>query len=235
MLVRLRRGTLASAVAWVEGAPLGEDRVPLSGSVAEQAATHRALGRLIAQVHATTDSLTLPEGFVRPRWDIDGLLGEAPLWGRFWDHPALTPDEAALARSTRDYLRERLTDHARAADQGLIHADILRENVFVSDGSPSLIDFDDAGFGFRLYDLGTAMIQNLDEPGLAAIAEALVEGYAETRVVDPAMVQVFTLMRRWASVGWTMPRLAAGSPVHRSHITRALRLTEVLLSGRSAW
>ncbi len=122
---------VASVVAWVEGEPLGEAGVPLSGSVEEQVARHAALGRLIAQVHRETEAMTLPPWFKRPRWDLDGLVGEAPFWGRFWEHPALTPDEAALLRCAREWLAERIGDHAARQPLRLIHADVLRENVFV--------------------------------------------------------------------------------------------------------
>jgi Ser/Thr protein kinase RdoA (MazF antagonist) len=230
-IAELASGRLATALAWVEGAPLGEAGVALAGSHGKQVDRHRELGRLIARLHSATDALSPPSDFIRPRWDRDGLLGEVPFWGRFWDHPALTAEEAALLRHTRDFLRLRIGDHAHAGSFGLIHADILRENVFVTDAGLALIDFDDSGFGFRLYDLGTVLSQNLNEPALPAIARALTEGYAETRPMDAAMIPVFTLMRCCASVGWTMPRLAPQNPVHRSHIARAVGLARRVLEG----
>ncbi len=101
-------GQVASAVRWVEGEPLGEAGVPLSGSVAEQAARHAALGRLVAQVQVETEGVTLPAWFERPRWDLDGLVGETPFWGRFWEHPALAEDEATVLRRARGVLAERI-------------------------------------------------------------------------------------------------------------------------------
>jgi Ser/Thr protein kinase RdoA (MazF antagonist) len=222
LLVRLDSGRLASAIAWVEGEPLGEAGQPLPGTEAQQAQRHHALGRLVAQVHDVTDTLTLPADFTRPRWDIDGLTGETPFWGRFWEHPALTRDEAATLRSARDFTRERLIAHGKTAGLGPIHADVLRENVLVNDHSLSLIDFDDSGIGFRLYDLGTVMSQNLYQPNRQALREALVEGYASLRQVDFKLVDVFTLARTLASVGWAAPRLPPVDPVHRRHIDRAL-------------
>ncbi len=77
--------------------------------------------------------------------------------------------------------------------------------------------------------------QNLDEPGLPRIAEALIGGYAETRAVEAAMVPVFTLMRCCASVGWMIPRLQPGNPIVRRYINRALALSQVMLAGRTPW
>jgi Ser/Thr protein kinase RdoA (MazF antagonist) len=214
---------VASAVAWIAGEPLGRAGQPLPGTPAEQADRHRALGRLVAAVHAATDAIQMPAPWPRPDWGVDGLTGEAPFWGRFWEHPALTAPEAARLRAVRHGLRDRLAAlAAQGADRGPIHADVLRENVLVNGHSLSLIDFDDSGTGFRLYDLGTVLSQNLQEPAYPAIRAALIEGYAETRPADAATVDLFTLARCCASVGWTMPRLAPDDPIHRSHIARAL-------------
>ncbi|MDZ4096367.1 MAG: phosphotransferase, partial [Paracoccaceae bacterium] len=223
VLIHLASGRYASAIQWVEGEALGEAGAPLPGTMTEQTALHHALGRLVAQVHGATDAMTLPETFTRPRWDIDGLTGDAPFWGRFWDHPALTASEAETLRQARVFLREKLIDHqAQGGDFGPIHADVLRENVLVNNHSLSLIDFDDSGLGFRLYDLGTVLSQNLYEPHYPRIRDALIAGYASLRPVDPAMVEVFTLARTMASIGWAAPRLAPADPVHRRHIDRAL-------------
>lgn len=221
-LRRLHGGRLASVMSWVEGTPFGEALVPLTGTRAEQTARHHALGQLLAQVHDATDRLTLPPDFTRPRWDIDGLTGENPLWGRFWEHPALSAEDAALLVRARDLLHERLTDHARQSALGPVHADVLRENILVDGDHLSLIDFDDSGIGFRLYDLGTVLSQDLYEPHHPALQQALIEGYASLRQDDFNMVPLFTLARVLASVGWAMTRLSPEHPVHRSHIARAV-------------
>ena len=221
LLVTLSSGRHASAIAWLEGEALGEAGQPFARPLRDTLELHQALGALLAQLHQTTDRLKLPEAFTRPRWDLEGLVGEVPFWGRFWDHAAATPDQRAALIRARDALRERL-----AGDQGLIHADVLRENVLVLGGAVSLIDFDDSGFGFRLYDLGTVLSQNLYEPAYPEIRDALMAGYGTT---DTAMVEAFTLARTLASVGWAMPRLRPDHPIHRSHLARAVMWAERVL------
>jgi Ser/Thr protein kinase RdoA (MazF antagonist) len=223
LLLTLGSGRFASALDWVEGKPFGMAGEPLAGTSQEQQDLHFALGRLVAQVHVATEALTLPADFTRPRWDIEGLVGAAPFWGRFWDHPLATAEQSGRLCRARDFLRDQLTAHADGGgDFGPIHADVLRENVLVNDHSLSLIDFDDAGLGFRLYDLGTVMSQNQTLGNRLELRDALIAGYATLRPVDVQMVDVFTLARCCASVGWTMPRLAADDPIHRSHIARAV-------------
>lgn len=213
-LVALSDGRHASAIAWMEGEALGEAAAPNTRPLPLVLDLYHALGALLARVHQATDRLTLPPDFTRPRWDWEGLVGDDPLWGRFWEHPAATPDQRGMLIRARDALRERLS-----GEIGLIHADVLRENVLVNGHSVSLIDFDDSGFGFRLHDLGTALLQTAEHPDHPQLRDALMAGYG-TRDTD--MVEAFTLARSLASVGWTMPRLAADDPIHRSHLARAM-------------
>lgn len=223
LLVALSDGRHASAIAWMEGEALGEAAQPNTRPLPLVLDLYHALGRLLAQVHQATDRLTLPPDFTRPRWDWDGLVGDDPLWGRFWDHPAATSDQRATLIRARDALRERL-----AGDIGLIHADVLRENVLVNGRSVSLIDFDDSGFGYRLHDLGTALVQTVQHPEHVQLREALMAGYGTT---DIEMVEAFTLARTLASVGWTMPRLAPNDPINRSHLARAIFCAKHVLCG----
>jgi Ser/Thr protein kinase RdoA (MazF antagonist) len=90
----------------------------------------------------------------------------------------------------------------------------------------SLIDFDDSGFGFRLYDLGTALVQTFRHPAQGELRDALMAGYGTT---DREMVEFFTMARTLASVGWTMPRLRADDPIHKSHLARAVYCVEQAL------
>lgn len=224
LLLRLSSGRLASVIAWVEGEPLGTASVPFDAPLPVILERHHKLGQLLAIVHSTTDRLDFPNDFTRPRWDINGLLGETPFWGRFWEHPLATPEQAHTLRAARAFLLDQLA--VCTSDIGPIHADVLRENVMVNGDSLSLIDFDDCGIGFRHYDLGTALLQSVYEPAHSQIRDALVAGYAETRPATARLVDVFTLARACASVGWVAPRLAHDDPVHRSHLTRAVMWAE---------
>ncbi|GLS85990.1 homoserine kinase [Cypionkella aquatica] len=223
-LVKLSNGRNASIIAWMEGEAFGEAGKPLPCAPEDRLPRHHALGALLARVHAETDRLTLPPDFTRPRWDIDGLVGATPFWGRFWEHPSASPAQVEILHAARAFLHQNLREHQQSGgDFGPIHADVLRENILVHNGALSLIDFDDSGFGFRLYDLGTALSQNLHEPDYSQIRDALVAGYAQTRPATAALADLFTLARCCASVGWAAPRLAPDDPVHASHIARAVR------------
>ncbi len=236
VLADLGGGRVASAIVWVEGAAIGEGNVPLAQLRARQVAIHHDLGRLLAQVHTVADGLTLPASFTRPDWGLEGLLGKSPFWGRFWEHPALTGPEAALLSAARLYARQRLAGYQ--GSQGLIHADVIRENVFDHGSGLTLIDFDDFGTGYRLYDLGTALRDNLDEPALPELAAALLDGYGALRPLGPAeraMLPLFVLLRCLASVGWSIPRLPADDPRVAVHVARAVRVARIVLADGDLW
>lgn len=227
VLHRLDGGRLCSMIGWIEGDPIGEAGVPLAAPPDLQARRHHALGALVARMHGATAGLALPPWFRRPAWDVAGLVGETPFWGRFWDHPAATPAQRAVLGAARTFLQAELSRHAAGQPVQPVHADVLRENVLVNDRSLWLIDFDDSGFGFPLYDLGTCLSQNLYEPYYADLRDALMDGYG---TADRAMVDTMTLARTCASVGWTMPRLPPGDPVVARHIARAVMWAERVMA-----
>lgn len=219
LLATLSTGRRASAIRWLDGMPIGKAGQPLPQPVTAQTDIHFRLGQLLRRLHQTSDRLDLPSGFTRQSWDIDGLTGDAPVWGRFWEHPAASPAQSAALISARITVRAFLVDlAAKGADFGLVHADVLRENILTTDAGLSLIDFDDSGFGFRLYDLGTVLSQNQYEPARDDLRDALMAGYGTQ---DTEKVELFTLARILASVGWTIPRLAPDDPIHASHLARA--------------
>lgn len=232
-------GRLASVVGWLAGHPLGRAGEPLTGSLREQAALFERLGALIARLHIETDALHFDIRPQRPDWDIDGLLGEEPRWGRFWDNPAFEGGERAEVLRARDLARRELAARqAAGADYGLIHADVMRENVLDQGATLALIDFDDSGYGFRAYDLGTAMIQNMNEPALPHLADALLRGYGATRpdrAINLADLGFFTMLRGFASAGWILTRATPDDPRLRHYADRTLRLARAYLEGRSAF
>jgi len=224
--VVLSTGRVATAVAWVEGEPLGAGGEPLAGDPGAQVARFRAVGRAVAEMHNASDGLALGAGFTRQAWDAEGLLGEAPLWGRFWESPALDAGERALVQAARARARGLLDSFAdRGGDYGLIHADVLRENVLLRGDAVTLIDFDDAGWGFRLYDLATFMTQNEDEPSAGALRDAALAGYREARALsreDEGLLAMFVMLRRFASMGWIVPRTAPDDPRVRAYAEKAV-------------
>lgn len=217
---------VATCLSWAEGGPLGAGGDPLGGSATEKIALYQNVGRLLADLHNLSDAFDPPQNFTRRSWDQDGFLGNNPLWGRFWENPALKPDEGKYLLESRDIARDALTKYRNdCADFGLIHADALRENIFRDGDALTLIDFDDAGYGFRMFDLTTALSQSLLDPDHDQLLDALFDGYAAKRPLrqtDRDHARLFTMLRAFASLGWIVPRTKPGDPRQRSNCDRAL-------------
>jgi Ser/Thr protein kinase RdoA (MazF antagonist) len=225
-------GRITSLVRWLPGAPLGAAERKIQGTEAEQEAVMAEVGDLIGRLHVATDALGLPPDLPRQRWDQEGYLGEAPLWGRFWENPNFGPDDRKLIEEARAHARRALVRHREGGgDFGLIHADCLRENIVRTSGGLALIDFDDSGWGFRAYDLATALVHSLEEPFLPALQRGLLAGYRRHRRFDASVLTLFVALRTFASAGWIITRARPGDPRHPFYAARALRMAQRLLDG----
>lgn len=233
-IVTLPNGQLATMVSWVKGAPFGIYGAPLNGTGTEQEALFKRIGQAVAHLHNVTDKLTFPDTFQRHSWDRDGLLGETPFWGQFWENPTLTNDERTMVLRARAVAHDQLTVFLEnGADFGLIHADILRSNTYIHDQNVTLIDFDDCGFGFRIYDLATLMSQNEGLENTPALQAAAVAGYRKIRPLSDeaeALLPMFLMLRRFASMGWIVPRAKPGANEIRTYAERAVKAAHAFLS-----
>lgn len=199
----------ADLIGWVEGEPLGESGRPLGRSRAELKAIFGAIGAQMARMHVAAGEFEAPGDFERPSWDAAGLLGEAPFWGRFWDCDGLEADDRAFLTRLRGNLTSRLDALSASLDCGLIHADLVRENVFMKDGAVAFIDFDDCGHGFRLFDIATALLRNRREPDYPVIRTALLQAYVAVRpqmAVELVHLPLFLLLRSLTYIGWAGAR-----------------------------
>lgn len=192
-------------IGWLPGTPLGRSRAPLA--LADAPGVFRKLGAAMAELHEACDSWVKPAGFERCAWDIEGLVGETPVWGAFWENPTLDTETRALLEAFRDIARKDLDRLADGLDYGLIHADLVRENVLVDGQELRMIDFDDGGWGFRLFDVATALFKNRHEPGYDALKTALLAGYRSRRAIDTTALDLFVALRAVSYVGWIVPRI----------------------------
>ncbi|MYE82554.1 MAG: phosphotransferase [Gammaproteobacteria bacterium] len=200
---------LVGLARWVEGEPL--DRILARTDDLERIEAYfEAIGRLAAGVHNASSNWTPPPQFTRRAWDADGLVGESPLWGRFWEVPDFSADECRTLARARAHIRERLLEYGTDGQTyGLIHADLHPGNVLVDRAQARLIDFDDAGFGWHVHELAVALFNNQTSPHFGAMQAALVRGYRSRRQLadeDLELLPLFLLMRNLMVIGWMEQR-----------------------------
>ncbi|MBD1206643.1 MAG: homoserine kinase [Rhodobacteraceae bacterium] len=209
---------------WLPGQPMGEGRGPLA--LTDAPGVFSRLGEEMARLHAACDAWLPPDGFARVKWDAEGLIGETPLWGRFWENPTLSPEQRDLFLRFRDLARVELARIDGAVDQGLIHADLVRENVLLDGDRLHLIDFDDGGWGFRLFDIATALLKHRHESDFSELAAALLSGYRRVRTIDTRPLRLFLALRAVTYLGWIVPRLSEEGGAERN--TRFIADAEVM-------
>lgn len=166
----------------------------------------RTLGRITATLHEHALGWQRPATFDRFAWDWEHSLGTDPRWGNWEDAAGVGPGELATLGSARDLLCRRLTEYGTAADRyGLVHADLRLANLMVDAGDITVIDFDDCGFGWLLYDFGTAVSFIEDDPALPEWQASWLTGYREIRdltAADEDMLASFVLLRRMLLLAW---------------------------------
>ena len=199
----------AGMTLWMEGTPM-VGLVDANPGDPAHIARFKQIGTLAARLHNQSAAWPVPAGFERPPLGLDGLLGEAPVWGRFWEHADLTAEQSRQILSLRDRLRDLLKSYGQTRDNfGLIHADLHTENVLITESGVAPIDFDDSGFSWHMYDLAVILFAERDKPQFEQFRDAVIDGYRLQRELserDLAMLPSFILIRALVLIGWVEQR-----------------------------
>jgi len=226
---------LVGVTRWIEGEIL-EGLLKDPAWAGERPRWFARLGALVARAHRQSEAWTPPAGFARPSLDADGLMGAAPRWGPFWDHAALSAADRDLALAARDRLYARLTALPRdPAVFGMIHADLHPGNLVVRPEGLAIIDFDDAAFGWRMYDIAVALTHQQTSPDFPGVRDAFLAGYREVRDLpeaEAAQLPQFLLVRDLVQLGWLheRPEIETGDWLP-ARIAQIRRRCEALLAG----
>lgn len=166
----------------------------------------RQLGGIAALTHLHVISWQRPEGFERLVWDDEAVFGASPNWGDWRDGPGVDEQVRRILEPAETLLRRRLAAYGRGAGRyGLIHADMRLANLLIDDGHTRLIDFDDCGFGWFMYDFAAGISFMEEHPQVPALRKAWLDGYRAVRPLDPedeTEMDSFIMLRRMALLAW---------------------------------
>jgi Ser/Thr protein kinase RdoA (MazF antagonist) len=164
------------------------------------------LGEITARMHQHARRWARPGWFTRFHWDYDAAFGSVARWGRWQDGIGVGPAERRVLGRLDEVLRARLAAYGRGPDRyGLVHADTRLANLLVHDGAVSVIDFDDSGFGWYMYDLGTTVSFFEHAPEVPGLVDSWLTGYrraAPLPAADEAEIWTFIMFRRLLLVAW---------------------------------
>ena len=180
--------------------PGGEPEGTLTG------AHFTELGEITARMHEHARAWPRPAWFTRFHWDYNAAFGDQARWGRWQDGVGVGPAERRVLTRLDDTLRARLAAFGQGPERyGLVHADTRLANLLVHAGAVSVIDFDDCGFSWYLYDLGTSVSFFEHSPQVPALVDSWLTGYrraGQLPAPDEAEIWTFIMFRRLLLLAW---------------------------------
>ena len=191
----------------------------------------RRLGSVMARLHNHASAWPLPPGFVRIRWDWQTFFGDTMVYGGInardaWD---LIPGD--LRRSfdrVASRMKRVMAQLGGAADTvGLIHADLHLGNALFYRGDVAVIDFDDCGFGYWIYDIAVSLWELRDRDDYEQFRAALIDGYTQHRPLPPGCLAHLDdfIAARDVTFGLWFAGTAQVNPLFRADLDQVLTTT----------
>lgn len=164
------------------------------------------VGAFMARLHLHAESFKPPAGFVRQRWDLAGLLGEALGVDPHKSRAALTERQRQIIDDTAGRVRQVMQTLGEGPDVfGLIHADLHQGNYLFHKGQVRAIDFDTFGWGHYVYDIAVTFSTLQGWKTYPALRAAFLHGYRQVRPLSgkqEAHLETFIAARLLAHTLW---------------------------------
>lgn len=201
---------------WVPGAPLGSLEGGVAGGPEELRRLYARVGRVAAMLHRHAQGWRRPPSFVRPRWDVEALVGERPTFGAFWELPELAPETRRVLLEARDRLREELA--ALGPPTLLVHGDLIPDNLLGAEDAVRVIDFDDCGDSWAGFELATSLFPLSLSDGFEPALAGWLAGYREVIPFpdrELELLPALLLARGLSYLGWPLgrPEIASQRPM----------------------
>lgn len=163
------------------------------------------IGRITAALHQHSRGWRRPPGFMRFNWESNDMVGPTARWGDWRSADLSDADRRMMLEAQR--AAQRVLDITEKSPRtwGLIHADLRPSNIMVDDESLTVIDFDDAGDSWFLYDFASAITFYEHRAEAPAMAANWLLGYSEVCPLSRAerdVAAALSMMRRLTMLGW---------------------------------
>lgn len=166
----------------------------------------RLLGALAANMQLHGISWQRPDWFTRYTIDYEVALGPNALWGRWQDSLGMGREELEILGRVDAEIHRRLTAYGKAPERfGLAHSDLRLANLIVDGEQIHVVDFDDCGTTWYMYDFATGVSFIEDDPRVPEWMAAWVDGYNDRRSLSRSDVEILptlVMFRRMLLVGW---------------------------------
>ncbi len=208
--IRGRDGELIQTVRG-DGLPAPRNVVLFSWEAGSEPAANdiggfELLGETAARMHRHVMGWKRPAWFERHTWDFETSLGDRPHWGRWRDGMGMTPEALEAFTVTTALIEKRLEAFGKSPGRfNLVHGDMRLANLLMDGSRVKVIDFDDCGFSWLMYDCATTVSFFEDAPEVPELLNAWVRGYNRINLLDPtdeAEIGTFVMLRRLLLVAW---------------------------------
>ncbi len=191
-------GHQAVLFEWIEGSePKISDNLM---SVAEQ------LGSIAAHLHEHALNWQKPVNFTRPKWDFATTLGQEMRWGDWRGGLGVEPSMLPTLSHTVAQIESRLNRYGQSPQQfNLIHGDLRLANLIQCGSKLTVIDFDDCGFGWLMYDGATLISFHEHQPQAKGMIQNWIAGYRKVKTLsaeDEAIIPTMIMLRRILLLAW---------------------------------
>ncbi len=164
------------------------------------------LGTISAQMHSHAKRWSPPSGFTRPTWTSEAILNDQLTWGNWRDGVNIDAQALNVLQRVEVVIHGRLDDaDVGSENYGLIHADLRLANLLIHGKTTAIIDFDDCGFGWYLFDLAGALSFLEDREDVTDLINSWIRGYqqvAEVPADAEVMIPTLIMLRRIQLIGW---------------------------------
>lgn len=162
----------------------------------------RTYGRIIAKIHALAD--TMPFDLARSINDWETLVNQSVV--AFDSVITVNSEDKAYLHQAAATLHPKMATLPREKPlYGMIHGDVIRANVQVSDdGQVTVLDFDLCGLGWRAYDVASYLLVMKGLPDQDESERAFLEGYQEIRSLtkfEQEILPLFEAVRAIFDIG----------------------------------
>lgn len=164
------------------------------------------LGEIAARMHMHAKTWQPNVAFERHSWTPDAILNDHLNWGSWRNGHGVAGDVLSLLLRLEGVVRQRLSVLAVDRERfGLIHADLRLANLLVDGDATSIIDFDDCGHGWYLFDLASALSFLEERPDVPELIASWLQGYRKVADIPGDIeteLPTLIMLRRLALIGW---------------------------------
>jgi Ser/Thr protein kinase RdoA (MazF antagonist) len=167
---------------------------------------YAVLGEITARLHQHSRQWQKPENFARKLWSFETIIGPNAHWGDWRNALGLDAAGRDTLERTATHLAMQTAAYGDGPDRfGLIHCDMRAANLLVEGERLVVIDFDDCGLSWFVYDFAASVSFIEHELFIPDLMAAWLQGYRRVAPLAEEHAQalpMFVMLRRMQLTAW---------------------------------